>query len=131
MSYWDLMDSGSYNGDGYCPAGYTSYERWVAGWLEPIVLTDSMTVEGMQALQDGGNAYIMYNDGHPDEYFLLENRQHIGWDQGIPGHGHVSIRHSLLWLLSRPRTRKAPAATCRAAMSIGSSESKQNRTVRV
>ena len=105
MSYWDLMDSGSYNGDGYCPAGYTSYERWVAGWLEPIVLTDSMTVEGMQALQDGGNAYIMYNDGHPDEYFLLENRQHIGWDQGIPGHGllilHVDYKASV-WRANSP-----------------------------
>ena len=105
MSYWDLMDSGSYNGDGYCPAGYTSYERWVAGWLEPIVLTDSMTIEGMQALQDGGNAYIMYNDGHPDEYFLLENRQHIGWDQGIPGHGllilHVDYKASV-WRANSP-----------------------------
>lgn len=105
MGYWDLMDSGSYNGDGYCPAGFTSYERWVAGWLEPIVLTDSMAIEGMQALQDGGNAYIMYNDGHPDEYFLLENRQHIGWDQGIPGHGllilHVDYKASV-WRANSP-----------------------------
>ena len=105
MGYWDLMDSGSYNGDGYCPAGYTSYERRVAGWLEPIVLTDSMTIEGMQALQDGGEAYIMYNDGHPDEYFLLENRQLIGWDRGVPGHGllilHVDYKASV-WGANSP-----------------------------
>lgn len=105
MAYWDLMDSGSYNGDGYCPAGYTSYERWMAGWLEPIVLTDSMTIEGMQALQDGGEAYIMYNDGHPNEYFLLENRQHIGWDRGVPGHGllilHVDYKASV-WRANSP-----------------------------
>ena len=31
MESWDLMCSGSYNGDGYQPAGYTSYERWMAG----------------------------------------------------------------------------------------------------
>ena len=30
MGSWDLMCAGSYNGDGYQPAGYTSYERWVA-----------------------------------------------------------------------------------------------------
>ncbi len=38
MGSWDLMDQGSYNGDGYQPAGYTSYERWFAGWEEPIEL---------------------------------------------------------------------------------------------
>lgn len=34
MGYWDLMDSGSYNGNGYQPAGYTSYERALGGRME-------------------------------------------------------------------------------------------------
>lgn len=87
MGYWDLMDSGSYNGGGYCPAGYTSYERWVAGWIEPVELTATKQVENMKALQDEANAYIIYNEGNRNEFFLFENRQFIDWDRGLPGSG--------------------------------------------
>ncbi len=87
MFEWDLMDSGSYNGDGYQPAGYTSYERWVAGWKEPIELTTTTQVSNLKSLQEGGSAYIVYNQGDTNEYFLLENRQQTGWDASIPGNG--------------------------------------------
>ena len=87
MGNWDLMDGGSYNGDGYQPAGYTSYERWMAGWKEPVELTTTTQVANMKALQDGGEAYIVYNNGNRNEYFLLENRQFIGWDASLPGEG--------------------------------------------
>jgi M6 family metalloprotease-like protein len=87
MFEWDLMDTGSYNGGGYLPAGYTSYERWMAGWMTPIELSASTTVTEMKSLQDGGEAYVVYNNGHRDEFFLLENRQLTGWDASIPGEG--------------------------------------------
>ena len=87
MGYWDLMDSGSYNGDGYQPAGYTSYERWMAGWKEPVELVTTTQVANMKALQDGGEAYIVYNEGNRNEFFLLENRQFTGWDASLPGEG--------------------------------------------
>ena len=87
MGPWDLMDSGSYNGDGFCPAGYTSYEKMVAGWLTPIELTDPMDVEALQPLCDGGDAYIVYNKGHKEEFYLFENRQMKGWDSELPGEG--------------------------------------------
>ena len=87
MGNWDLMDSGSYNGDGYQPAGYTSYERWVAGWKTPIELTATKAVTGMKALSDGGESYIIYNTGNSNEYYLLENRQFSGWDASLPGEG--------------------------------------------
>jgi len=87
MDEWDLMSMGSYNGNGYLPAGYTSYERWVAGWKEPIELDRSQTVTGMKSLQDGGESYIIYNQGNSNEYYLLENRQKTGWDAALPGAG--------------------------------------------
>ena len=88
MGDWDLMCSGSYNGDGYRPAGYTCYERWVAGWREPIELKSSTQVNNMPALVDkGAQSYIIYNPGNHNEYFLLENRQQKGWDTDIPGSG--------------------------------------------
>ena len=87
MFNWDLMAAGSYNGDGYLPAGYTSYERWVAGWKTPIELTHTQRVTEMKALQDGGDTYIIYNKGNKNEYFLLENRQKTGWDGDLPSAG--------------------------------------------
>lgn len=88
MCSWDLMDQGSYNGDGYQPAGYTSYERWFAGWEEPIVLEDEdVTVENMKSLQNDGESYIIYNKRNRNEYFLLENRQYEGWDESLEGAG--------------------------------------------
>lgn len=85
MGEWDLMDSGSYNGDSYQPAGYTSYERWFAGWETPIELgAEDVNVTNMKSLQNGGEFYIIYNDNNANEYYLLENRQFEGWDASLP-----------------------------------------------
>ena len=88
MGYWDLMCSGSYNDNGYQPAGYTSYERWVAGWKTPVELVNTQTISNMAALQtNGSNTYVIYNKGNNNEYYLLENRQKTGWDASLPGAG--------------------------------------------
>ena len=50
MDEWDLMDYGSYAGDGYRPVGYNSYERWVSGWLQPTELSSPCFVKDMKAL---------------------------------------------------------------------------------
>lgn len=78
MEGWDLMDYGNYSGptgNGETPTGYTAYERWVAGWLEPTELTEPNTIEGMKSIGSESEAYILYNDGNKNEYILFENRQ--------------------------------------------------------
>ena len=84
---WDIMCSGSYNDSSHTPAGYTSYERMFAGWLTPTELKDMTRVNGMKPLAESPEAYILYNEGHPDEYYLLENRQKTGFDAALRGHG--------------------------------------------
>ncbi len=82
MQAWDLLDYGAYNGPqgiGEVPAGYTAYERWQAGWLEPTALSDGMEVDSLQPLGSSPDAYILYNDNYPDEYYILENRQADRW----------------------------------------------------
>ena len=106
MGYWDLMDAGSYNGDGYQPAGYTSYERWFAGWEEPIELkAEDVEVRNMKSLQKGGEFYIIYNDKNANEYYLLENRQKEGWDASTSGAGLLIIHcdyDAELWEQNKP-----------------------------
>ena len=87
MGPWDIMDSGTYLGDGYKPCSYTSYEKMVCGWLDPIILKSDTAITAMQPLSMGGEAYIIYNDNHPDEYYMLENRQLLGWDASLYGAG--------------------------------------------
>lgn len=87
MGNWDLMDQGSYNGDGYLPANYTSYERMYAGWIEPTELKENCEISSMKDLASSGEAYIIYNDNNKNEYYLLENRQLTGWDAGLPNSG--------------------------------------------
>lgn len=90
MGVWDLMDQGSYNGGQFLPPNYTAYEKWYAGWIEPTELNAPATVRNVPAPDVRyGQAYVVYNDAHKDEYYLLENRQNnVGvWDTALPGSG--------------------------------------------
>ena len=86
MNAWDLMDSGNYNGNthnGECPVGYTAYERWWAGWLNFVELTEPCTITNMPNLEDEPVAYIIRNDVNRNEYFTFENRQCTKWFQFV------------------------------------------------
>lgn len=93
LGHFDLMCQGSYNGDTFRPAGYSSYEKWMAGWLTPIELSnEDKQINDLKAVSDNGEAYIIYNQRNRNEYYLLENRQHTGWDDALPGTG-LQISH--------------------------------------
>ena len=95
MGDFDLMCSGSYNGESFCPPNYSAYEKWFAGWITPTVLDKPTSVKGMQA-QDVkyGQAFVVYNDNNKNEYYLIENRQqNVGiWDNQLPASG-MMITH--------------------------------------
>ena len=87
MSYWSLMDSGNYCDNGKTPCGLTAYERDLLGWRPLTVLERSTTVR-LRPLEAGGAGYKVVNEANPDEYYVLENRQHVGWDNGLMKLGH-------------------------------------------
>lgn len=87
MSYWSLMDSGNYCDNGKTPCGLTAYERDLLGWRPLTVLERSTTVR-LRPLEAGGVGYKVVNEANPDEYYVLENRQHVGWDNGLVKLGH-------------------------------------------
>lgn len=95
MGDWDLLAGGSYNGPqgiGWCPAGWTSCERAYAGWLELTELKAGDIIKGMTSLEEAdGKAYVIYNDNHKDEYYLLENHKGMGWDKYTPENGLLII----------------------------------------
>lgn len=93
MSVFDVMDQGSYNGNGFVPCNYTAFERIYAGWVEPIELDVPATVKDMKSVSDYGRPFIMYNYKNTNEYFLMENRQNTGWDEGLYGCNGLLIVH--------------------------------------
>ena len=115
MSDWDVMSGGSYIDNSCTPAGYTSYERWFSGWKEPEEISSLKQIENMRPLTEkGSKAYVIYNkatrsQGIKGEYYLLENRQPVGFDKKLPGHGllilHVDY-DSNLWTSNKINSNK-------------------------
>lgn len=96
MSYWDVMNSGSYSGykgTGEIPYGYSAYEKWQAGWLTPVEIGE--TTKGIQIsdLLESPSAYILYNEGERNEFFILENHQINKWYSCL---GNQKAQHGLM-----------------------------------
>ena len=91
MDAWDLMDYGSYGGDGYEPTGYNTYEKWVSGWIEPTILTEPCYIKNMKPLSDAPEACVVFNEANKNEYYIFENRQLNGTDVALPNHGMLVI----------------------------------------
>lgn len=90
MGNFDLMCSGSYNGDGFVPAGYSAYEKNECGWItlhDMTNITEEQEVTGLKPISEGGDAYILKNKANANEYYIVENRQKTGWDAQLPGKG--------------------------------------------
>ncbi len=92
---WDIMDYGVYNNDGNTPCCYTAYERFFMGWTQPVLLHSEQN-DTLPALASSGKAYMITADGtanmdgtnpDPKEFYLLENRQRVGWDAYLMGQG--------------------------------------------
>ncbi len=97
VGFWDLMCSGSYNNNGNTPPVLSAFERFMLGWLVPEQLQGARSYR-LAPLETSNKAYLIAATEHnlgmmnpsPNEYFLVENRQPVGWDavQGtLPGKG--------------------------------------------
>lgn len=108
LGTWSLLDQGIYNNDMMSPPNLSAYERWFMGWIDPVLLTEPQDVT-LEELGASNQAYIISATGtkpaniltpNPSTFYLLENRQQEGWDDGIPGHGLMLTKitwSSSLW----------------------------------
>ena len=89
---YDLMDSGNNNRNGWCPPGYSSYERYACGWLNPQPIDDPKT------FVDSGEAALLkplhlepdvriYQPADTSAYYLIERREKDSWDASLPRDG--------------------------------------------
>ena len=116
LDYWSIMDYGMYTRSSKYPVGYTAYEREFMGWQQTETVSSPRTLH-IHCFDQGGKGYKLVNDANPDEYYILDNRQAMGWDWGAcsnRGHGmlvmHVDYKLSIwtgnnvntLWTSSDP-----------------------------
>lgn len=48
IGYNSLMAAGSYLGGGYCPCGYSAYEKTSCGWITPKTLKNDTTITNLE-----------------------------------------------------------------------------------
>ncbi|MDK9700468.1 MAG: M6 family metalloprotease domain-containing protein [bacterium] len=87
---WSLMAGGSWNGArGASPAHPDAYCRIAMGFATATNVTTALMNQQIQAVENHGTIYRMWRNGGAtgNQYFLVENRQQVGYDIGIPSNG--------------------------------------------
>ncbi|HYQ95935.1 MAG TPA: immune inhibitor A domain-containing protein, partial [Candidatus Eisenbacteria bacterium] len=86
---WDLMGAGNFNhaaGEslGTSPAHFSAWSKVFLGWATPTILSTDQLGAAIPPVESGGPIYRLWTDGAIDvQYFLLENRQPVGFDVGL------------------------------------------------
>ena len=87
--HWDVMASGSGRYDkGRTPVNYSAWERDNVGFASMTTISSP----GSYTLRPGEYESYRLNSANSNEYFTLENRQRVGWDTYLPGHGMLVCR---------------------------------------
>lgn len=98
---WSLMASGSWNGAlGSSPSHLDAWSKQRLGWAAPNPISSGTIIAQLPQIEtNSAGMYKLYGNGTPTtEYFLLENRQKVGYDASLPGAG------MLIWHVDDTRT---------------------------
>lgn len=80
---WSVLDMGPYLNERRNPPLYSAFERYALGWLEPKILEEPDIIR-LPSIADNVACCVKANE---EEIYWFENRQKIGWDAYLPGHG--------------------------------------------
>ena len=89
---WGLMSGGSYGGDGAhpgTPVHMCAWSKEQLGWIQPQAIEQTQSNVSVLNAEQHQQAFfkILLKDSPTGEYFLLENRQKVGFDFYLPGKG--------------------------------------------
>lgn len=84
---WGIMAFGVYNGGGWSPAHFSPFCRKELGITQLVDITSAGCYE-VPAIETSNVAYRLWTGGAPYyQYFILENRRQIGFDEYLPSQG--------------------------------------------
>jgi len=92
IGIWGLMGSGGYGSPDFnhpeSPTHLSAWSKLDLGWISPTVIISNLSDVTINNVEDSPQVYLLQNNGIPgQEYFLVENRQSVGFDQYLPGGG--------------------------------------------
>lgn len=117
LGAWSIMDYGSYNNEGYTPAGYLAFERYSLNWIDIPTLTSAGSYR-LGQFESDGMAYRITPDGrehtpkdpydqYSDQFIIIENHSKQKWNASHAGQGllvtAVSYNYSN-WYNNTPNT---------------------------
>ncbi|MEW6016413.1 MAG: M6 family metalloprotease domain-containing protein [Candidatus Zixiibacteriota bacterium] len=86
--YWTVMASGSYNGNSRIPAHFDAWCKKELGFITPTNVLTNQTNIIFPAAAWNPTAYRLWANGSVgSQYFLVENRQRMGFDRDLPWEG--------------------------------------------
>jgi M6 family metalloprotease-like protein len=90
---WGLMGSGSWGGNGSTPETPVHMSAWCKkelGWVTPVNITSYLGPLSVPNAEENPIVYRMWRDGTlTNQYFLIENRQKMGFDANIHESGFL------------------------------------------
>ncbi len=107
---WSLMSGGSWNGPGWPGGGSPAFpDAWTRAklkYLTPKNVISNSSGVNIPAAETSKTVYRLWTNGAGgSQYFLVENRQQIGYDTYLPGAG------LLIWHVDE--TRSTNTSECR------------------
>jgi len=88
---WSLMAGGVWNyitKPGDRPAHPDAWSKYFLGWVNPTIVTGTLSNEPIEQAESSADVYkLLSGTSLSGEYFLVENRQQVGFDAGLPGSG--------------------------------------------
>ena len=111
---WSLMSSGTWLSApggvmGSSPAHLDAFSKYYEGWVTPVQFFGGIRAEPLQQVETEQRVFQLQDNPNgvdwefptrsgTGEYYLLENREQVGYDVGLPGCG------VLIWHIDETRT---------------------------
>src|SRR5207249_4509503 len=108
IGVWGLMGQGTWLRLGERPPHPCAWSKLRLGWVDVETIERATRGVRLLAVEEVPRVVkIPASRGRPEEYYLVENRERIGADSGLPGvgGGHAAAR-------GRPGWRPTTAAPC-------------------
>lgn len=87
IGYWGLMAYGSWNSQTR-PAHLSAWSKALLGWVTPRIATENVEGQNIPNVEQHPEVYRLWTNGDSGhEYFLVENRQPLGFDENLLGSG--------------------------------------------
>lgn len=88
---WDLMAEGIWLAKempGDSPSHINMWQKIQFGWVTPVTLSETCTIDNMTPASENPEAYIV-NTTRPGDYYVLEHRSRNGFDRMLEGEGLI------------------------------------------